>query len=183
MGSLRKPVMVLVVVGACIAIVSTIGLASKHYNTEPGSEPDMATIPKDYRTWTRVNAEPYRMSAAVAAQCAAATPGQMSPHLDIGAYVNVYVNEKGRAAMLQPGRVVFPEGTLIVKEKLLDSASSDPVLLTVMRKRAKGYNPEIGDWEFAVLDGKAQTIQANGKLGNCMQCHKAARASDFVFRT
>jgi hypothetical protein len=122
------------------------------------------------------------MSPAVAAACAAPTAGRADPHLTPDSYADVYINPTGREAMFTPGPVTFPDGAIIVKEKRHAPADSDPELLTVMLKRSRGYNPETGDWDFAVLDGKAAAVQAKGKLENCMQCHKAVAASDFVFR-
>lgn len=147
-----------------------------------GSEPDFGTMVKGYRAWTRVNSEPFRMSPAVSAACAAPAGGQASPHSGPDAYIDVYVNAAGRSTMMKQGPVSFPIGTIIVKEKRPTPDKSEPELLTVMLKRTKGYSPEAGDWEFAVLDGKATAVQAQGKLENCMLCHRKMRESDYVFR-
>lgn len=149
--------------------------------SEP-TEPDFATILKGYKAWTRVNSMPFRMSPDVAALCAAPTARNASPHLTPDSYIDVYVNPAGRRAMFTPGPLSFPEGTIIVKEKRKGGGEIEPELLTVMLKRSRGYNAETGDWDFAVLDGKASTVQAQGKLENCMQCHKTVPASDYVFR-
>jgi len=125
---------------------------------------------------------PFRVSPAVAALCAAPTARNVSPHLTPDSYIDVYVNTAGRRAMFTPGPLSFPEGTIIVKEKRKGGGEIEPELLTVMLKRSRGYNAETGDWDFAVLDGKASTVQAQGKLENCMQCHKTVAASDYVFR-
>jgi hypothetical protein len=148
----------------------------------PAAEPDFRRMVKDYKTWARVNSGPFRMAPAVSAACATPTAGQASPHGGPDAYIDVYVNAVGRSAMMTEGQVVFPVGTIIVKEKRHTIDTSDPELLTVMLKRTKDYNPDTGDWDFAVLDGKAAAVQAQGKLENCMKCHKATPASDFVFR-
>jgi hypothetical protein len=148
--------------------------------SEP-AEPDFAIILKGYKTWPRVNSSPFRMSPAVAAACAAPTAG-VSPHTTPDAYIDVYVNPVGRETMFSPAPIKFPEGTIIVKEKRKAGGGSDPELLTVMLKRSKGFNAETGDWDFAVLDGKAAAVQAQGKLENCMQCHKTVASSDYVFR-
>jgi hypothetical protein len=47
-----------------------------------------------------------------------------------------------------------------------------PELLTAMVKREKGYNPSCYDWEFLVLDGKAERILERGKLVRCQSCHQ-----------
>jgi len=150
--------------------------------TAGSAEPDFATVVKGYRMWPRINSEPYKMPAAVIAACSDPKPGQVSPHTGVDGYIDVYVNPSGRSSMLTQGPVAFPVGSIIVKEKRHDPNASDPELLTVMLKRTKGYNPAVGDWEFAVLDGKAVAVQAQGKLENCMQCHKTVPSSDYVFR-
>jgi len=129
-----------------------------------------------------VNSEPFRMATAASLACAAPTGGPVSPHGGPEAYIDVYVNAVGRAAMMTAGNVVFPVGTIIVKEKRHTIDQSRPELLTVMLKRSKGYNPDTGDWDFAVLDGDAASVQAQGKLENCMKCHKTVASSDYVFR-
>ena len=169
-------------VGLLIVVGSLSALGVIRATRLEPAEPDVAMILKGYKTWIRVNSRPFRMSPAVAAACAAPTTSPVSPHLTPDSYVDVYVNPAGRDAMFTSGAVTFPPGTVIVKEKRHTTDDSDPELLTVMLKRSKGYNPETGDWDFAVLDGKAASVQAQGKLENCMQCHKAMATSDYVFR-
>jgi len=174
------------------SIIATVAflVAVGGLSTGPGAgtirsepiEPDYAIILKGYKKWTRVNSMPFRMSPAVAALCAAPIAGRASSHTTPDSYVDVYVNPAGREAMFTPAPLHFPEGTIIVKEKRKGGGETDPELLTVMLKRSRGYNADTGDWDFAVLDGKATSVQAEGKLENCMQCHKTAAASDYVFR-
>ena len=168
---------------AFLVVVVLLSADSRSGTTrsEP-TEPDFAIILKGYKAWTRVNSMPFRVSPAVAALCAAPTARNVSPHLTPDSYIDVYVNPAGRRAMFTPAPLSFPEGTIIVKEKRKDGSETDPELLTVMLKRSKGYNAETGDWDFAVLDGKAAAVQAQGKLENCIQCHKTVAASDYVFR-
>jgi hypothetical protein len=97
-------------------------------------------------------------------------------------YITVYVNEIGKAAMLTRQKPVFPVGSVLVKEKSANKNGTAIELLTVMVKREKGYDPTGGDWEYAVLDGKAATIQAQGKLVNCQNCHKQQRYQGYIFR-
>ncbi|WP_394796455.1 hypothetical protein [Armatimonas sp.] len=66
----------------------------------------------------------------------------------------------------------FPVGTVLVKEKFDNpKGSGTPELLTAMVKREKGYNPACYDWEFLVLDGKAERVLERGKLARCQSCH------------
>jgi Cytochrome P460 len=135
-----------------------------------------------YRGWTKVNPEPQLMLDRTALLCAApvrATP--KNPHLN--KYVTVYVNDVARKPMFDQLNPFFPEGSVIVKEKLPDKTTQEPELLTVMIKRAKGFNPTTGDWEYMVVDGAGTTVQARGKLENCQSCHAGQPKTDYVFRT
>jgi hypothetical protein len=147
--------------------------------------PDAINEIAGYRTWTRVNAEPQLMPDQVSALCAAPVPTRAdapaNPHRH--KYLMVYVNDTGRKAMLEQKNPAFPEGSVIVKEKLSEKSSQTPELLTVMIKRGKGFNSTSGDWEYMVVDGTGMTVQAQGKLENCQSCHSVKPDTDYVFRT
>ena len=148
---------------------------------------DVAKL-KDTTRWTRVNTKPYYISAAVDALCRIPTredyeaERRRNPHA--ATYITVYVNGLGRKAMLSNEPRRFPEGSVIVKEKVgMTPAGSKPLLYTLMIKREPGYNPAVGDWEFLVASGDDTRIEARGKLENCQSCHIRKRDSDFVFRS
>lgn len=141
-----------------------------------------------YKNWTKVNAVPQLMPERVAAACAmvmspggSVIDGPDNPHRD--KYFTVYVNDVGRAAMLNEKNPKFPVGSIIVKEKLTDKESSSPELLTVMIKREKDFNRASGDWEYMVLDGAGTKMEGRGQLQNCQACHLANQKTDYIFRT
>jgi len=156
---------------------------------------------KDTAQWTQVNKQPYYLSSYVDFLCRLAERGDFeserkrNPHAST--FITVYVNSIGREAMFATGAPRFPEGSIIVKEKIEKPLSPEgynigppkslegltPSLYTIMIKREPGYNPEVGDWEFAVASGKDFRIAANGKLENCQACHLEKRNQDFVFRS
>jgi hypothetical protein len=130
----------------------------------------------EYRKWKLVNPTPVVMNPAAAAACAAPNPHET-------AWASVYVNAKGVSAMMTESHPVFPEGSMIVKTKRYVSVSfgnDPPAALTVMVKRAKGYNPESRDWEYLVLDGPGTKIVERGKLSRCNECHEKYEDTDFV---
>ena len=138
-----------------------------------------------YKNWTKVNDKPQYMASKVAAMCAIPTKAQIdkeksNPHLE--KFINVYVNSIGKDEMMTKKNPKFPVGTVIVKEKLSSPESQTPELLTVMIKREKGFNPEVGDWEFMTLDGEATKVTSRGKLENCQACHLDYEQNDFVTR-
>jgi cytochrome P460 len=172
-----------VLVGAAALAICWVSQPSSNAVVHPF--PEVKEI-AGYRAWTKVNPTPEVMEARTALDCAAPaggmrTYGPTNPHHE--KYITVYVNEVGRPAMMEQAKPSFPEGSVIVKEKLTDKSSQTPELLTVMIKRAKGFNNESGDWEYMVVDGTGTKIEAQGKLENCQGCHQAKPNSDYVFRT
>jgi hypothetical protein len=152
---------------------------------------DVSDLDND-KLWTKVNNQPYPISSYVDALCRAPTQTdyalarERNPHS--AAFVNVYVNKIGLGAMSSTEQPLFPVGSVLVKEKFyphgdVANEKKEPDLFTVMLKREAGYNPESGDWEFAVVSGDGKQTQARGKLANCMSCHVSRRASDYVYRS
>lgn len=138
-----------------------------------------------YKQWTRVNPVPAVFHSQIALQCAAPTAEQSAmeqgnPHRD--KFITVYVNDIGRHAMMQEKVPRFPQGSVIVKEKLPSKENSAPELLTVMVKREPGYNPQNGDWEYLALDGSGKWVQARGRLESCQACHMMVKDRDYVSR-
>jgi hypothetical protein len=145
----------------------------------PGLDPSRAPEIRGYRSWTRVNTEPAMMDAATAAMCAQMVKGP-NPHQN--KFINVFVNDLGKQAMLFQKTPRFPEGTVIVKEKLPAADSNKPEALTVMLKHAAEYNPEGGDWEYAVLSGDGSAVISRGRNESCQRCHTLYKNTDFVTR-
>ncbi len=81
----------------------------------------------------------------------------------------------------------YPENAVIVKDKkILDFGPSTETQpgktgngVGGMIKRAKGFDPENGDWEYFYIDS-LDNIES-GKLQSCSGCHKEAADTDFVF--
>jgi len=56
------------------------------------------------------------------------------------------------------GASKFPEGSILVREKLAKVGDIEPLLLAVMIKNKAGFNPDAGDWEFLLADGSLKKI-------------------------
>lgn len=143
---------------------------------------------KNKSLWTQVNTEPYYISAAVDALCRAPTSAnyeierRKNPHA--ATFITVYVNNVGREAMFSKDVQRFPEGSVIVKKKIGNYSEGRTTLLyTLMKKRERGYNPVVGDWEFLVVAGNGTQLKASGKIESCQACHLRRSDSDFVFRS
>lgn len=136
----------------------------------PGSEPDAEAIlarAADFETeLTRVNAEP-----SGSAHGLADTVNQWVEPASADDY----------RRLLPDGSVtdvVFPEGTLIVKEHLNADGEYDGFL--TMYKAAPGYNPDADDWWWARVGGDG-TVFETGQVGFCMDCHRQVEDAGFVF--
>ncbi|HSE23768.1 MAG TPA: cytochrome P460 family protein [Pyrinomonadaceae bacterium] len=141
-----------------------------------------AAIIAGYQHWTRVNPEPVQMDQQVAAMCGPAyiITSNVGPHR--AKFITVYVNDLGRHAMTEELNPRFPVGTVIVKEKLPNKDATAAELLTVMRKRERGYDSKNGDWEYLMLDGPGRDIQDAVKVESCQSCHMAYKQQDYVTR-
>ena len=95
------------------------------------------------------------------------------PH---GAFLTTYVTKGARQA-IEKKKGKFVQGAIIVKENYMPDKTLAAV--TVMYK-AKGYNPEAGDWFWAKYkpDG---SVEKEGKVGGCIKCHSAKADNDWVF--
>jgi hypothetical protein len=167
----------------CLSAVVAVTLRSSSREVPPTASPvtDEELI-SGYRKWTRVNPQPVTMAPQSAQACAAvALADPNNPHSS--KFITVYVNDIGRRAMMEEETPHFPQGSIVVKEKLSTPTSTTPELLTVMIKRAPGYNPESGDWEYLVTDGTGKSIQKRGKLENCQGCHLRDKSTDYVSRS
>jgi len=109
------------------------------------------------------------------------TPG--NPHeKGVKTYARYYANELAQGEIYKDAPR-FPEGSMIVREKLLNAGDTAPELVTVMVKREKGFSPKTGDWEYLVVEGGLSKIKKREKTGSCSQCHANAESTDFVFKT
>ena len=102
-------------------------------------------------------------------------------HEDI--FGSVYVNPVGHPVFISDSPTEFPEGSVIVREKISGKQPLMPELLTVMVKRGKNFNPASNDWEYLVVDGSGAGVLARGKMDSCNSCHSQKKETDFVFRS
>jgi hypothetical protein len=173
--------MILISTSACdrSSVTQTTGY-SERVASDLSAEPAIA----DYRTWKAINKEPIEIPEARFSLCESSYgPQDPDPNgLHAGGFVNVYVNDLGRATFLNVNSPRFASGSVIVKEKLRTKDATDPLGLGVMIKRQAGYAPGSGDWDFIFVD----YTDDNGRevsAPNCVKCHKQMAKHDYVFRT
>jgi hypothetical protein len=139
------------------------------------TDEELITFIKNRAAMERVTPQPVDMPKKLAMLCGAAV-WKGDPHAT--AKIHVFANDPAALPIFDPwGK--FPEGSLIVKEKL-NPADNKTQLFTGMWKREKGYFPECGDWEFFTVDGAATKIIERGKLPNCATCHEDFTKGDHV---
>jgi|GEM_PF-1532801 len=135
-----------------------------------------------YQKFVRLTAEPHHVGEVFTDLCEPAlSPEQeaedkrkLGPHLS--GYVHYYANAEAARALQQSAKE-FPEGSIVVKEKLgdpPDEKSPEPVLeVGGMIKRGKGFNPAGGDWKFFFSDTRGKS-SPHAQSASCVDCHNAA---------
>ncbi|HEV7681380.1 MAG TPA: cytochrome P460 family protein [Pyrinomonadaceae bacterium] len=173
---------ILITIGLAVVAAAFLPASVTRTLGEKDSEHPLAQF-ANYRQWTLVNPTPVMMDLRTAILCGRPTLPDDNPNPHSTRYISVYVNQLGRESMMTRLKPEFPQGSIIVKEKVNDPRAKNPELLTAMVKREKGYNPESGDWEYFVLDGSASTIKAQGKIEKCQTCHVNSKDTDYVDRS
>jgi hypothetical protein len=109
-----------------------------------------------------------------------ASPRTPSEHLT-GQLDGEILADEGAAAYpaLGPLRPI-PAGATLV-ERLYPRGAPDAVAYFAMTKRAPGYDPAGGDWEYLVVDA-AGHLEQRGRLPLCGRCHADA-PHDHLFGT
>jgi hypothetical protein len=92
-------------------------------------------------------------------------------------YASIAPEVSGSAAKI-------PEGGIIVREVL--DAMGIAQRLTVMAKGPAGYNPNVGDWYYAVTDLHGAPVLESGvprtgRLIDCYGCHLPRASDDYLF--
>jgi hypothetical protein len=129
----------------------------------------------------------YRTSSAFVHATHAPYPSSVAE----GAYVEEWVSSDAYAtySAVRPDAsgsgVVLPVGATIVRA-IVDATGSTTQELTVMVKGPSGYNPDVGDWWFAVTDPDGTPIVTDagtmaGPLDACATCHVPRATDDFLF--
>jgi hypothetical protein len=92
----------------------------------------------------------------------------------------VYVSTNARELYLKGEVKEFPEGTVIVKEKLRAKGDEKPVEFGVMIKGPKGSSAETRDWSYVFVEADGK-LTVGAKLQHCARCHALGK-TDSTFR-
>jgi hypothetical protein len=157
-------------------------------------EPTVAAIAAEYRSYRKmtdadvfVNPELAMLCIGASQQHVEAARKTKGPHAHSA--IGVYMNESaartfaGNGGKYSPGAVVVKQKTLLSTRDRSATGRARVVENGVggMVKRAPGFDPAHGDWEYFYFDD-ATKIEA-GRMASCIECHRTAKGTDYVFGT
>lgn len=158
--------------------------------------PVVEELARSYAELTLITKEPMLVDPQLASLCVGISQQTVDdarklngPHAHTS--VKIYMNEIAAEAF-RDRSTAYPVGSVIVKEKLgleydlIDAdgerernASKTASGVGGMIKRAAGYDSEHGDWEYFYFEGPTKI--EHGKIASCVECHRGASATDYVF--
>ena len=150
---------------------------------------DIERIAASYGSLRSMTSEPVLVDADLARLCTVATQAALDaarersgPHA-LSA-VRIYMSDAAAKEFVEINPR-YPVGSVIVKEKVrwgaADDAGGNPPRNGVggMIKRAPGYDPAHGDWEYFYFEEAAKIER--GRIESCIRCHRRAADTDHVF--
>ena len=152
--------------------------------------PAVSDIAAHYDSYRKITSEAVFVNPELATLCVGASPAQVDaaratqgPHAHTA--ILVYMNESAAEAFARGGRA-YAAGAVIVKQKTLlarrpDAPRAADRGVGGMVKRAPGFDPAHGDWEYFYFEDPARI--ETGRIASCVQCHAGARKTDYVFGT
>ena len=172
---------------------------------QPTCEEVAAAYPRYQRITDKavfVNPELAMLCRGASQQEVEAARGQHGPHANTA--VLIYMNDAAAEAF-RAKATLYPAGSVIVKRKQVlgfrDQAgewvNDRDNGVGGMIKRAAGYDPAHGDWEYFYFDRPSGAFTAgtatfkatppakleSGRIASCVGCHAAAARTDRVFGT
>lgn len=142
--------------------------------------------PIDYAGWPSLTKDPVRVSPEIFTMCRApvVAPNTVARGPHLAPSVRYFVNPENET-VVKAGTNPVPVGTTIVKEKWWREDALAPDAYAAMIKREPGYDPVHGDWEYVYVtkDETEKRIVERGKLTSCINCHRNAKTTDYLFRT
>jgi len=178
----------------CILIVSVSWASSQ--STAPQSQhagPSVSDIAVNFTNYQQITKSAVFVNPELAMLCRGASKEEVDaarikfgPHANTG--ILIYMNKPAQPA-LRTNASVFPVGSVVVKQKtILGYFDKEGKRIRDadhgvggMVKRALGYNPSHGDWEYFYFEEPTQI--ESGRISRCASCHESAKSKDYVFGT
>jgi hypothetical protein len=195
MDSVRERIASWVTVSIAVFVTLSTGCSYQSAKTDKSvASVTIADIATAYTSYHKVTDSEVYVNPELAMLCVGASREQVEsartrhgPHANTS--ILIYMNEP--ASQVFSNRTnVYPVGSVIVKQKRIhgywDRKSGEKIPTAEngvggMVKRAAGYDPAHGDWEYFYFEDKSN-IQA-GRIQSCVQCHEGAKDKDYVFGT
>jgi len=140
--------------------------------TAGGPSPDVREVAATYRALRPMTEEPVLVEPALALLCRGATSADLALAREVAGphaltTVRIYMNEVAAEAF----------GARGIESPGAPSGGHDGV--GGMIKRAPGYDPANGDWEYFYFED-ASAVES-GRIASCIACHRGSADRDFVF--
>jgi hypothetical protein len=137
----------------------------------------------DYRTWSALIKEPHPVPLEFWIRCSAPTPENWADAyrahgVHTERYIKVYGNTIGARAAPVTVHRRFPDGSVLVKEKLLTAEATSPEGVAFMVKRSGARFRDTGGWEFLYFPARGEAREIHKY---CAACHQTAADRDYVF--
>jgi hypothetical protein len=160
----------------------------------PATESAITEIAGGYSSYRKMTAGLVFVNPELAMLCIGASREQVEsarttkgPHAHSA--VVTYMNEiaardfRRSPASYAPGAVIVKQKTLLSYrgDKSRAGATATDNGVGGMVKRAKGFDPAHGDWEYFYFEDAAKI--ESGRISSCIKFHDAARGADYVFGT
>jgi len=155
---LRVPINFIATLILCILFVTHVEADSHSLNCS--SEKSMTF--ENWKEWRQVTAKPV------------VSKGHSNN------WVGIYVDKLAEPIYLSTSSP-YPVCSKIVKPIYTDSSGSYIRKLTIMVKMPKGYDSENSDWWYGVYDATGMRVRRQGKLLDCIPCHKLAAETDYLY--
>ncbi|WP_309714663.1 cytochrome P460 family protein [Armatimonas sp.] len=172
-----------------LALGITLGVFFSRRSSPTTEEITPEKVVSAYARYTCLTPPNYQVDNGLLMLCRGANPEDVKrAEADTGphAYSEVRVLVDFKAALaLKADTGTFPIGAVVVKEKVarqypyLKDAPRRPNSVTGMIKRAPGYDPQNGDWEYFIQEAGAPLEK--GKISTCIGCHTKAPGPDHLF--
>ena len=139
-----------------------------------------------YTGWTKRTPEPQAISASIFSLCRLPSLAEQrfveSQHGKDMLLLLDWLNEPAARSFGAGDKPVFAPGSAIVKQKLRQGASGPPQVaaLGLMIKRAPGFDPAHGDWEYGYWEEASGLSRGPEAQNACGNCHASSR-TDHVF--
>jgi hypothetical protein len=96
------------------------------------------------------------------------------------AFIDIYVNALAKKTYVSEA-APYPVGARVYKPLYPDEKRSEISKLVIMVKMQPGYDPQNNDWWYGVTDETGSDIYYQGRIRSCIDCHKEAEGTDYMF--